>query len=73
MYIEIYGGELINLDYAKYIKIWPDEKRNKVLIIKDDGRGYLLSEYDSTERAKDIIKSIAKAMEDGKKVWRLNS
>ena len=71
MYIEIYGGELINLDYAKCIKIWPDEKRNKVLIIKDDDRGYLLSECDSTEQAKALMKDIAKAMEDGQKVWRL--
>lgn len=71
MYIEVYGSRLVNLDYAKSVYVWPDESRNKVIVEMDD-KNHLLSEYDSTEQAKDIIKSIARAMEDGQKVWRLN-
>ena len=70
MYLEVYGGRLINLEYAKSIYVWPDESRNKVIVELDD-KNHLLAECNSTEQAKDIIKSIARSMEDGQKVWRL--
>ena len=70
MYLEVYGGRLINLEYAKSIYVWPDESRNKVIVEMDD-KNHLLAECNSTEYAKDIIKAIARAMEDGQKVWRL--
>lgn len=72
MYIEVYGGRLVNLEYAKSIYVWPDESRDKVIVEMDD-KNHLLTECDNTEQAKAIIKSIAGAMEDGQKVWRLNS
>ncbi len=71
MFIEVYGGRLVNLDYAKSVYVWPDDSRNKVIVETYD-KNYLLTECDNTETAKGVLKSIAEAMRDGQRIWKLS-